>query len=417
MADISRAELKYKVERQREELRTLNEVGKLLSSTDDPQQMIDLVATYLHQAFPMAVCGIYVSAQKRLYIKLFVPLTKMEQSTAIRYVRESASQLLGKPILEADSALIKDSVFDSAQSFVQSSIALRSSVAIPITEKGKPTGVLCLFSGQAEAFTKDDRHAIEIVAEQFGASLRNGLLLEELRIADELKNQMLSIVSHELSTPLTAIKEGVNLVLEGALGETTDDQKDFLQTVVDNTDRLERMVDKVKTATKIMSEQLTLSFQSVDLRSIVAKIENSYRPVAASRKVNFKVVEHQKPLFWYVDPQHLAIGISQVVENAIQATPEDGLVTLRLSATAQEAEIQILDTGAGVPKEELSTLFDRFKSLGEIHERKMGGLGLGLFIARSLIEGHGGTITPESTLGEGTLMTIRLPKRTQSASA
>ena len=128
------------------------------------------------------------------------------------------------------------------------------------------------------------------------------------------------------------------------------------------------------------------------------------------------MVEHPKPLFWHVDPQHLAIAISQIVENAIQATPEDGLVTLRLSITTEQAEIQVLDTGGGIPKEALSTLFDRFKSLGEIHERKMGGLGLGLFIARSLIEGHGGTIIPESTMGEGTLMTIRLPKRTQSAS-
>ena len=84
-------------------------------------------------------------------------------------------------------------------------------------------------------------------------------------------------------------------------------------------------------------------------------------------------------------------------------------------ATATAAEIQILDTGGGIPKEALPTVFDRFKSLGEIHERKMGGLGLGLFIANSLVRNHGGTITPESTLAEGTLMTICLPKQKQSS--
>jgi signal transduction histidine kinase len=410
--DISRAELKYLVERQREEIKTLNEVGKLLGSTTNAEQMIRLTASYLHRTFPVALCGILLLAQRKLRLIPFAPFAQADQATAIRQIREAASQLLQRPISEEESAVVLDDTTGATTTpWLQPTTSLRSTVSAPLTVKGQPTGLLSLFSGQAKGFTKEDQHALGIVAEQLGAALRNALLVEELRHADELKNQMLSIVSHELSTPLTAIKEGVNLVLEGALGDTTPDQRDFLQTVNENTERLERLLEKVKTSTKIMTDQAQFSFESVDLRMSIAKVAKAYTSLAAARKVNLKVVDAPKPVFWQVDAPHLIAAISQLVENAIQATPADGFVTIKLTATVDEAEIQVLDTGSGIAKEALPTLFDRFKSLGEIHERKMGGLGLGLFIAKSLITGHGGIITVESAIGAGTRMTVKLPKQ------
>jgi signal transduction histidine kinase len=262
-----------------------------------------------------------------------------------------------------------------------------------------------------EAFTKEDHHAVGIVADQLGAALRNAFLVEELRRADELKNQMLSIVSHEFSTPLTAIKEGINLILDGALGDTTPDQRDFLGTVNENAERLGRIIQKVRTATELMTGQTRFTFESFDLRTLLGNLEKTYRAPAKTKGVSVKFMEYPKPLFWHLDRVHATMALGQVLENAIQATPPDGLVTLKLSATPAEVEIQIVDTGRGIAKEEFPTLFDRFQSIGGIHDRKMGGLGLGLFIAKSLIEGHGGTLTVESTLGQGTWMTIRLPKQ------
>ena len=99
------------------------------------------------------------------------------------------------------------------------------------------------------------------------------------------------------------------------------------------------------------------------------------------------------------------------MENAIQATPPDGLVTVKLTVTGNDAQIQIVDTGSGIAREAIPTLFEQFKSIGDINNRKMGGLGLGLFIAKSLVQGHGGSILVESSIGQGTVMTITLPKQ------
>ncbi len=408
MGEISRAELKYFVERQREEIKTLHEVGRLLSSATDPQEIIRLTASYLHRTFPTALCGFLFFPQRTLHLIPFAPVAQMDIASAVRQIRETASTLLNRPITEEDSVCAMEE--SQVGSVMQPSVSLRSSVFASLTVKGQPMGVLSLFGGHADAFTKEDRHALGIVAEQLGAALRNAFLVDELRRADELKNQLLSIVSHELSTPLTAIKEGVNLVLDGSLGATTAEQLDFLKTVLENAERLERLIQKIKTSTELLVGQTRFTVESFDLRTLVANVAAAYRTMADTKGVRVKVIDYPKPLFWQIDVAHAAMALGQLVENAIQATASEGHVVLKLSATTTEGIIQVMDTGDGIAKDALPRLFNRFKSIGAIHERKMGGLGLGLFIANELIKGHGGTITVESTVGVGSEMTIHLPK-------
>lgn len=412
---MSRAELKYFVERQREAIKTLNEVGKLLSSTTDPQEIIRLTGSYLHRTFPVALCGIFLIPERRIHLLPFASIAQVETASAVRQIREAAGELLNRTVTEEESACPMDDAPPST--WMQPSIALRSKFFAPLLVKGHPIGLLCLFGGQAEAFTKEDHHAIGIIAEQLAAALRNAFLVEELRKADELKNQLLSIVSHELSTPLTAIKEGVNLVLDGALGETTADQKDFLGTVNENAERLERLIQKIKTSTELMTGQTRYVFESTDLRTLLSNLEKGYRNLAKTRGINVRVLEVGKPVYWVVDRNHLMVALSQILENALQATSSEGLVTIKLAATPTEVELQIVDTGSGIPRDALPKLFDRFQSIGDINNRKMGGLGLGLSIAKALIEGHGGTIEVQSEVGHGTLMLIRLPKRSVEAPA
>lgn len=408
MTEPSRAELKYFVQRQREEIKALNEAGKLLGSTTDPQEIIGLTASYLHRAFPIALCGIFFLPERALHLMPFAEIPQLEMANIVRQVREAASALLNRNIAEEESVC----KMEQPQGWMQPTTVLRSHLFSPITDKGRPVGLLSLFSGKTEAFTKEDQETVGIIAEQLGAALRNAFLVDELKKADELKNQMLSIVSHELSTPLTAIKEGINLILDGALGETTTDQRDFLGTVSENADRLERIVQKIKTSTELMTGQMKFVLESYDLRTLIGKTVQSYEPLAKSRGVILKLLDFPKPLFWPIDVSHLAMAVNQILENAIQATPKDGFVSVKLSGTGSEAEIQVTDTGFGISKEALPKLFDRFKSLGDINNRKMGGLGLGLFIAKALIGGHGGTLHVESTPGQGTQMTIHLPKQT-----
>lgn len=413
MAEVSRAELKYLVELQREEIKTLNEVGKLLGSTTDPHELIRLTASYLHRAFPIALCSILVHTQRKLYMIPFAPIAPVEMAGTVRQVRQAASELLHRTLTEEDSLCLVEET--PPTTWMPTITLLQSSLFSPITVNDQPIGLLSLFSSRTQAFTKEDHHAVGIVAEQLGAALRNTVLVEELRRADDMKNQFLSIVSHELGTPLTAIKEGVNLILDGALGAVASDQRDFLGTVNENAQRLERLIEKIQAVTTLITGQARFTIEPHDLRTLLGDLEKPSRALAKAKDVNFRFMDSPEPLVWPIDPAHVTAAINEIVENAIHATPRDGLVTLTLSATPLEAQIQIADTGSGIANDVLPTLFERFQSIGGIDNRKTGGLGLGLFIAKSLIEGHGGTITVHSVRGEGTRMIIHLPKQTPAS--
>ncbi len=420
MAEPSRAELKYLVERQREEIKTLNDLGRLLTATNDPAAILQQTASYLRHTYPVALCGIWSLERRQLSLVPFAPLSQVELGSAVATMRSTISAALNRPLADEECRLELDRASGAPSVSGQPSTTLRSHLSAPLAVKGQTIGLLSLFSGQAEAFTSEDQSAIGIIAEQVGVALRNAYLVQELRRADELKDQLLSIVSHELGTPLTAIKEGVSMVIEGALGETTPDQQDFLKTVMENAERLERLIEKVKTSGEIMAGQVQYAFESFDLRTLLASVQKTYQGLADLRGVQFRFIEYPKPLFWQIDHRRLTLAVSQLVENALQATEKNGFVTVSLTPSANEVQIVVQDTGAGIPKdalpsfmtqvEETHSLFDRFQSLGGIHDRKMGGLGLGLFIANSLIEGHGGSITVESAVGEGTSMIVRLPK-------
>lgn len=409
MAETSRAELKYLVERQREEIRTLNEVGKLLSATTSPDDILRLVTSYVHQAFPVAMCGIWLLQTRTLRVIPFAPIAQMDVTRAIRQMRDAASELLRRPLSEADSVAVIEALDGRAGTGLSSTAALRSHLAAPLTVTEQPIGLLCLFSGQEHGFSNEDHHAIGIIAEQLGAALRNAFLVEELRRAGELKSELLSIISHELNTPLTAVREGVNLILEGAVGQTTSDQQRLLHIALENADRLEQLFHKVKLATELMTGQETFTFAAADIRAVLNDVEQVCRPAAQAKGVRLSVTAPATPLTCLIDRAHLIAALGQLIDNALHATPSGGSVTLQGAATPTGVDIHVIDTGTGIAPEAVPTLFEQFTSVGGIHNRKMGGLGLGLFIANSLIRGHGGSLHVESTVGKGTHMRVRLP--------
>lgn len=416
MADMSRAELKYLVERQREEIRTLNEVGKLLSATTNAADILRLVTSYLHQAFPVALCGIWLLQERTLRVIPFAPIAQMEVTRAIRQMREAASELLHRPLTEEDSVPVMEVLDGRASTGMSSTVALRAHLEAPLTVKDQPIGLLCLFSGQEHGFSNEDHHAIGIVAEQLGAALRNAFLVEELRRAGELKNELLSIVSHELNTPLTAVREGVNLILEGEMGQITPDQQRLLTVASENADRLEQLFHKVKMATELTTGQTTFTFATVDVQTVLSHVEQTHRPVASAKGIQLTLTPSAGPLTCSMDRAHLIAALDQLIDNALHATSSGGTVTLQGSATPIGVDIQVIDTGTGIAPEAVPTLFEQFTSVGGIHNRKMGGLGLGLFIANSFIRGHGGTLHVDSTPGKGTRMLVRLPTNTPSGS-
>lgn len=412
MAELSPAELKYLVARQREELKTIGDVGKILRLTGDSHGMIRSVATYLRQAFPIALCGILLVEPRKLHLVRFAPISQADMKNLTQQIVRDTNEKTKLSLKEGDVLLQVDDDPSGTGAWAQAPMGfLRSHVSVPLAFEGQVVGVLSVFSRQNDSMTQEDIHTLETVADQLRAALRNTLLVEKLRLADQLKNDLLAIISHELRIPLTVIQEGVGLLSDGSLGAINADQQDFLKTVNQNVDRLRLLLDKVLVATQALTGNLKCTFAPMEVEMLLAEVEKSHRPIAEAKQVKLEFDKPASKTAWAMDAAKLSMGLGELIENAIQAARAEGKVSVHFTKHGHAIEFQIVDTGPGIPEKDLPHLFESFHSIGGIHDRKTGGLGLGLFIAKALVDAHGGTLRVESKLQEGTRMIIELPQR------
>ncbi|GEM_PF-2152430 len=227
------------------------------------------------------------------------------------------------------------------------------------------------------------------------------------------KDDLLAIIPHELRTPMTVIQEGLSQIMEGSLGPTTPKQDGFLKIVCADINRLNHIFDKVGLVTQLLTKEIKYVFQPLEMGQVINMLETQLRPVAEQKGVALKVNCQARLPVCTADGRRLAEAFSEVVENAIAATPKDGEVLLSCSAVSGgvELELSVQDGGPGIVAQEIPAFFDRLHSIGGIYERKTGGLGLGLFIAKAHIEAHGGSIRLNTIAGRGACIVMKIPAR------
>ena len=226
--------------------------------------------------------------------------------------------------------------------------------------------------------------------------------------ANRLKDQFLAIVSHELRTPLNAILGWTDMLRKGVLDEERRDRA--YQAVWDSAQRQAQLIEELLDTARIVSGKLRLDISSVDVREVTRAALNVVQPAADAKGVEVAfdadelvgVIDADKARF-----QQIAWNL---VSNAIKFTPKGGRVTVRLRRTQVNVELIVADTGQGIPDGFLKTVFEPFRQADESTTRANGGLGLGLSIAKHLVEAHGGTISVYSAgIGQGSTFTVRLP--------
>lgn len=409
-AEPSRAEFKYFIERQKEEIRTLTEVSRLLTTAADAQEVIQRVARYLHQVFPVSLCGILLLDQKALLLFQFSKISPPDASSAIGQICSRADKDFPSPLQPGELKQRMEDLSGGPGLRSEAAGFLRSSTFAPMVFNGKPMGRLALFSAKPNAFSKEDEHVLAVVAEQLAAVLHAALLMDELRQADLMKDELLAVISHELRIPLTTIQEGTRLLTEGALGAVSPEQQDFLKTVLRNSERLQGLIEEVELASKLITGRISYSFDAVPLAEMLQQVAERFLPVAQSKGVLFSLDSSGPAVPLWADGKRLPQALEHLVENAVQATAQGGTVTLGASDSSDHVVIRVTDTGQGIPAEMMPKLFSKFFTVGGISDRKTGGLGLGLFTAKKIIEAHQGQLQMESQAGQGTRVTVRLPR-------
>ena len=239
---------------------------------------------------------------------------------------------------------------------------------------------------------------------------------ERLKELDRLKSQFLSHCSHELRTPLTSIKGFAENMLRGTLGALSERQLLYLNRINANADRLTRMIADLLDLSRIESGTVRMVWTQVDLPELVQEITEQLQFMAQTKEQQLKVLCHQEDLTMMGDQDRLQQIVTNLAHNALKFTPEKGTVTIGVSSEDSSTRvIEVSDTGPGIPPKSLSNLFDPFFQAHNDHEVGVKGLGLGLAIVKNLVGLHGGTITVNSTLGEGTTFRVTMPAEPETA--
>lgn len=221
-------------------------------------------------------------------------------------------------------------------------------------------------------------------------------------------NDFFNRVSHEFRTPLTAIIGYAEIILgDPQLSDET--RQRFAEIIKDQGVRLSNLVDECLDYSSLKRERIMLEKEECNLIAIVDQAVTLIRPQSEAKSIRLITLYHESTLFAHIDPKRILQLFLHLLSNAVKFTPHDGGIRLEVEARDGMAEISIQDSGIGIPPEELPHLFDRFPNIAG-PGRQVNGIGLGLAIAKQLIELHGGSITVRSEVNCGSTFTIRIPR-------
>ena len=303
----------------------------------------------------------------------------------------------------------------------------------PINVGEKFFGLIEVF--RENEFSQEDTTCFQTLARQVSLPLENASLYEEIKKTntkleklERLKSEFISIVSHELRTPLTAIKNSLEICLSGKAGDVSSIMDKFLNMAKRNVTRLSGIINDLLDLSKVEAGKMDFKFEKANINTPVEFIKNTFENVAKEKNIELILEKDQDTYLTYFDNQRIEQVMSNLISNAIKFTNENGNIVVKVEniklADVDKTKllgyenpvfyenyikISVKDSGIGIAEEDQKKVFDQFQQIENSLNRKNGGTGLGLPIAKQLIEAHKGFIWVESEINRGTTFSFIIP--------
>lgn len=231
----------------------------------------------------------------------------------------------------------------------------------------------------------------------------------KLKEIDKMKSDFFSLMSHELRTPLTSIKEGTNLLIENLKGEVAEKQKRLLTIIVEESNRLINLINSLLDISKMEAGMMKYNFTQADIAPLITKVTREIEPFAETKNIKLETEISKELPHVKMDIERILQVLRNLIGNAVKFSRNHGYVRVFVRQIDQEVKVSIEDTGASISKENLTKIFDKFQQATLISSGKIKGTGLGLYIAKHIIQVHGGKVWVESTSEQGSIFTFVLP--------
>ncbi len=310
---------------------------------------------------------------------------------------------------------------DLARLELASAAGLLSTMGFPIVRGTAVAGVLCFYGPQPRGLDHDLHSILGNIGRQVGEFLAHReavaeaeVLLHQLQdrgrqleVANRLKSEFLATVSHELRTPVSVVMAYVDMLrTPGALAP--EQQRSAVEEINGAGARLARLIDDMLEYSQLQAGEVSARAEAVDMVAVVDDVVGSLEVAAGAKSLHLQGRLSAGPLMVRADPEHVRHVLAQLVSNGLKFTDQGG-VAVALEARGAEVLVTVEDTGVGIAPEALETIFQHFRQVDQRSSRRYGGAGLGLAIARSLVEMQGGRLGVRSVPGEGSTFWFTLP--------
>jgi signal transduction histidine kinase len=434
-----------RIRRRQRYLETLRRVSQRAAPERDPNRFLQAITDALADEFDFPMVAILLGDDEKRELRLVAhsgegfSRLSLNDPTSIRQSYDKG--ILGHVILSNRLYMASDTSQDNLYQPFGDLLPPGSQIAAPIRQHEKTVAVLSVETFRTNQFDEIDAQAITELANDLGISLENVTLnqrvathaadmeqrvtertaellaaKERLEDLDKLKSKFMADVSHGLRTPITNL--GLYMDLLSQRPDDPERVKQYVETIRDQTARLTEIVEDVLSLSRLESSREELDFRPVDLNHIVTSAVKVFAPRAERNGLTLSAVPADVLPAVLGEPQQIRQMITNLVENAILYT-RDGDIKLTTAYDGQSGKVRlcVIDTGMGIEQDELEHIFDRFYRGKKIGESDIRGSGLGLAIVKEIVDLHEGTISVESTHGEGTTFTILLAAYIDTSSA
>jgi len=423
---------------QADALRTLNEVGRLISAELTLQKMVQAVTDAATELTGARFGSFFYNVfDDRANSQTVFTVAGMPADLFANFPTSAASErfiqtLKSEGVLRIPDVKL-DPRFDLSSPFYgirKELLPLTSYLAVPVVSRsGEVVGGLFLGHPASDVFTERDELTASGLAAQAAVAMDNARLYEAAKRArseaeqtaaenerlyrkaeesSRLKEEFLATVSHELRTPLNAILGWARMLRTGQL--TGENYTKALDTIERNARAQAQLIDDLLDVSRIVAGKLRLDVRPTDPNTFIDAAVEAVRPAADAKGVHLQKIIDSAAVSVAGDPVRLQQIVWNLLSNAIKFTPRDGRVQVRLERVDSHIEVIVSDNGQGISPEFLPHVFDRFRQADQKASRQYGGMGLGLAIVRHLVELHGGTVQAMSAgEGKGATFTVLLP--------
>jgi PAS domain S-box-containing protein len=228
-------------------------------------------------------------------------------------------------------------------------------------------------------------------------------------LVDRMKSEFISLASHQLRTPATAVKTYLSLLIDGFVGKLNERQLEFAEIAYNSNERQLQIVNDLLVVASTESHSLMLKKETVDLRGLVDDVVKQQIATIRKRKQDLKIDMPAKSVYHKVDPSFFRMVIDNLLSNASKYTPEGGKLHVELKRRKDRVEMAVSDNGVGIDPRDISRLFQKFSRIDNPLSAKVSGSGIGLYLLKQIVDLHDGKIDVESTKDQGTTFTVKLP--------